>query len=861
MARASSVGYRRRRALLVGGIVGCLFIGCERESKPTVTGAAKDYNVLLITMDTTRADRLSCYGYPIETTPHLDRLAAEGARFAQCTSPAPITLPAHCSLMTGTSPYVHGVRANGALPVPEANVTLAELLKQGGYATAARVAAFVLDARWGLNQGFDDYQGVEVREPTALEPDEGGAIAGLARQQVFAERPGEEVREEAVTWLKANGGKKFFMWVHFFDPHMGYEPPEPYATAFRHGYDGEIAYVDAQIGALMDALDALKIRERTLMVVTADHGEGLGDHGEMTHLNFLYDTTLHVPLILWCPGKIAAGRVVEGQVRLIDVAPTILDLVGRPVNADAQGVSLGPLLAGEREGPDPPAYSETFMPRYLLDCAHGRSLRADGWKYIHLPEPELYHVREDPKELVNLIEKEPDRAEAMRERLHDLLAEAPPAALTTRPAMETTSEEAERLEAIGYIDVSENAVREAGVPEMKLFEPEGDDPKHHVEDFGLLAKGVGGVHTQDYALAEPFFATLVQRGAGTPAITRWYVEALTAQGKIEAAIAELKRAVGLHPDYAEAYNDLGLLQHRMGQNEEAAKSYARAAELKPHLEYFRINLGNTYLDLDRLDEAEAIFQKLVGDNPKRSDALSGLGTVAAKRGAYDQAIERYRGAIALEPQRAEYHFNLGHALSQAGRLPEAEGTFRETLRIRPTYVDAWWILGATLVRQERWDEATSAYAKMIELDPKRAYVPIEFGSVLATRGRHAKAVELLRGVLQRVPDSKIAANNLAWLLATAPDDGIRDAAEAVRLAEALCPPGEPCPPGALDTLAAAYAEAGRFDDAVRTMKQAISGVSQSAPEGDPADALRRRLELYEKHTPYHEAPSTRPTEP
>ena len=392
--------------LMVGAwaIWGAFFRSSDRRT----TLGAEALNVLLITLDTTRADHLGCYGRPISKTPNLDRMAREGTLFANCSTCSPLTLPSHSSIMTGTYPYVHGVRQNGTYRLTDGNVTLAEVLGEAGWRTGAAVASFVLNHRFGINQGFEVYRDVEA----------GGSVVPLA-----AERKGDQVCADAIEFLRSVGSSRFFLWVHFYDPHF------PYVSIDQGhspgAYEDEIAFMDAQIGRLMDEIAALVLEEETLVVVVGDHGEGLAQHSEMFHGYFLYQTTLRVPLIFRCPGSVAAGHRIDAQVRTIDIAPTILDALARPPLEHAQGVSLVPLMAGEVEHPELAAYAEATDSLTQLTLSPLRSLSVGKWKYVLAPAPELYDLRADLQESENVIARHADVADRMREELRDLIAAAP----------------------------------------------------------------------------------------------------------------------------------------------------------------------------------------------------------------------------------------------------------------------------------------------------------------------------------------------------------------------------------------------------------------------------------------------------
>ena len=327
--------------------------------------------MLLVSVDTTRADHLGCYGYAHVKTPNIDRLAAEGVLFEQCISSSPLTLPSHCTMFTGVYPFVHGARDNGFFKLAPENVTLAEQFQKAGYATHAQTAAHVLDAKYGLDQGFDSYTDVATTQ---------AAVAGVANSPPLdlphlghaQVRRADEITRAGIKLLEENRARKFFIFLHYFDPHFPYDAPEPYASQSAEPYDGEIAFFDHEFGKLMGALQELELADKTLVILTSDHGESLGEHGEKTHAIFVYDATQRVPLIFWCPQRIPGGVTVSSQVRLLDLTPTIVDFVGLESPQPIQGKSLLPLLAG---GPaeQRPCYGDSLFCQHAFGYARSAS--------------------------------------------------------------------------------------------------------------------------------------------------------------------------------------------------------------------------------------------------------------------------------------------------------------------------------------------------------------------------------------------------------------------------------------------------------------------------------------------------------
>lgn len=394
-------------------------------------------SVILISIDTLRADHLSSYGFPRPTTPNIDAVAREGVLFRNAYSPVPVTLPAHSSMFSGTFPPAHGVRDNLHQRLPDSTFTLAELLKSRGLATAAVVSSFVLDRRFNINQGFDSYD------------DRFQAVHMVGD---FSERKGDETTRVATQWLATHGREPFFLFVHYYDPHDPYEPPEPFASTWADDpYSGEVAFADHGVGGVLEKLREMGLYDSTLIVITGDHGEMLGEHGEANHGFFIYESALKVPLIFRVPGGKAMGRQVDQPVGLIDIMPTIAGLVGAPAQKQAQGLDLSPWLFGDGAGPAGRAlYAETIAPTTYYGASSLLGVIVDRWKYIETSRPELYDLRNDPGETANLLQKESARADAMGKELKRIVA------LGLRPpepgsGADLDTSARERLEALGYL--------------------------------------------------------------------------------------------------------------------------------------------------------------------------------------------------------------------------------------------------------------------------------------------------------------------------------------------------------------------------------------------------------------------------
>ncbi len=647
-------------------------------------GTGPGFNVVLITLDTTRADYLGCYGQPDNPTPNIDRLAAGGTRFADCTTAAPSTLPAHATILTALYPFVHGVRHNVGYRLAEANTTLAEVLSHAGYRTAAYVSAFVVNRDTGLDQGFQTYDDVGRRH----------------------ERPANEVCDRAIEWLRQPVDQKFFLWLHLFDPHFPYEPPPRFRTRFTNPYLGEVAFVDEQVGRVLAELRRLDLDGRTLVVLTADHGEGLGQHGEETHIYYVYDTTMAVPLILHCPQRIPAGRVMSGPVRGVDIAPTILDFLNiDPASAlpDSQGISLTSRIANRAAEVDLPAYGETLGGQIMLGTAALRCLRTGYWKYIHAPRPELYDLRTDPGETKNRAAAEPARAAAMRAQLRKLIADSPPPVSPDDALVQPDLAVLERLQSLGYL--GGDPVAASSAANGTDFEPVGADPKDHAADFAAVGQALDLLQGGRYAEAEVIYRRLRAVFPDSAELGLQHARSLFLQGRLDEAVALYRDLAEAHPDDARVQYGLGKLLNRAGSRADASAAFARAVRLQPDFPEAHYDLGVALGKQGRSAEALECFRNAIRARPSYVDARVNLGTCLAAADRLDEAAEQYRQALRIAPGDATIHYNLGNALFRKGETSEAVDAYQEALRLQPDFAPARRALN--LARPDRPTDTTA----------------------------------------------------------------------------------------------------------------------------------------------------------
>ncbi len=564
--------------------------GCSsRESFPA-SGSAASFNVALITLDTTRADRLGAYGNEKAETPHLDRLAREGIRFADAVSPAPLTLVAHASILSGLDPYHHGVRHNGQYRLDPSQVILSETLRENGYETAAFVSAFVLDARYGLAQGFDHYD-------DRTEPLPGQPFGGLG------ERSAEAVTDAALAWLGARvRAKPYFLWVHYYDPHSEYRPPSEFAKRFQASpYDGEIAYMDSEIGRLVATLEETK--DRLLLIVAGDHGESFGEHSEYTHSRLLYETTQRVPLFLWSPALVSKPRVIDGVVGLVDIFPTVLDLLGIENGFPGDGVSLR-LAESERERS---IYLETMAPYLDNGWAplHGLRRRLD--KYIFAPRPEYYDLASDPDESDDLYEERGEAAAELAEELAGMLQGTPSAEAAAAAAMKPDPESLRRLQALGYLSGAGPTSAEGDLP----------DPKDMMPIQGLVMESRG----------------------------------LRKAGRLDEALTKAREALERAPKDLEVLEENALVYIEMNRLPEAEAALRAYSASKPNPNIY-ILLAEILAETGRAPEGEELLSRAMELEPDHGGVMITKGDLLADQGRYEEALAWYQKAKAVDPYRA-----------------------------------------------------------------------------------------------------------------------------------------------------------------------------------------------------------------
>jgi arylsulfatase A-like enzyme/Flp pilus assembly protein TadD len=651
-------------------------------------------NVFLITIDTLRADAVGAYGNRRAATPWIDQLAARGVRFDRARAHAVLTLPSHASILSGLYPPDHGVRDNAGLRFPAAPATLATILKSRGYATGAFISAFPLDSRFGLARGFDEYDDAFV-DRTPSSP--------LLEQ----ERPGTETVSRARRWLDAHAAGPAFLWVHLFEPHAPYAPPEPFASRFRADpYAGDVGAADAALEPLLAPLLAPGGRSNTLVVLTADHGESLGEHGEETHGVFAYESTLRVPLILYAP-SLFAPRVVTSEAGHVDILPTIVDALGLPVPPNLRGRTLVAAASGREEDMPSPTYFESLSPALNRGWAPLRGVVHRGLKYIDLPIPELYDLTVDPAETRNVID---DRAADVAELRQPLATFKADRADGTR-----TPESAEaraRLGSLGYASAG-SLLRDQYT--------EDDDPKRLVGVDARLQDAVRLHLAGDRSQALDVAASLVRERPGMRVAWMTLAQIQRDAGQLEPAIVSMRRAHALAPADPQTTALLGAYLTERGDPSGAIAILAPVAAAVDPDPQVLLALALAQARTGRSDDAVRSIERARAADPGNAMFLVQLGTVQLMANRRDAARRAFEAALAADRGLARAHSSLAAMHAEDGRDADAVAAWREATRIDPGEYRRIFLLGLALAKAQRAGPARTCLAFFAANAPASAY--------------------------------------------------------------------------------------------------------------------------------------------
>ncbi len=655
-------------------------------------------DIVLVTIDTLRADHVGAYGATSGATPNLDLLARQGVLVEEAVVQVPQTRPSHASILTGLLPFEHGLRDNGSAPLPRRIPTLASSLKRAGYATAAFIAAYPVSRASGLDSGFDVFD-----DPFGGDAD---FLAGSAERN---ERPAREVVDAALRWMAKPSTRPRFIWLHFFEPHYPYEPEEPYASRYRRSpYDGEVATADAQLKRFLDRYPASATR---LVAVTSDHGEGLGDHGEDEHHLFVYDSTLRVPLVVAGAG-LPAGARLRGQFRSIDLLPTLMDLAGAPPPR-VTGVSRARNLRSGAVIPDNQSYAESLYGALHFGYAPVRALRGEGFKYIDTPREELYRVASDPGETQNLADERGPLVAAMRAHLRELHGEAADRAANAAPVDPASLE---RLAALGY--VSGGAPTAGPAPAGGL-----PDPKDRVAEYNRYSRAVNEAiaarrsgQPRDVIKA---LQPVAREFGGQYSVVSFLGEALLELHRFDEAVPYLAKARDAAPGAGPSWARLAEALAGAGRSNDALEASEQGLRVSPR-----------YTDLIRLraalltrarrgGEAESLLEAAVKANPKDALLLAELSNLRRNAGDVASAEALSAQAVRLSPGHAEVWVSRGLTLGAMARADEAALAFARARELDPKNGDGWFYGAAIEIQRGRGDAALAFLSKVEELDPER----------------------------------------------------------------------------------------------------------------------------------------------
>ena len=657
-------------------------------------------NIILITIDTLRADHVGCYGAQNVKTPTIDALASDGVMFERAISQVPLTWPSHAVILTGTYPFQNGVQDFTGQPLDPRFRSVAQTLKQAGYSTGAVVSAFVLDRSWGLARGFDFYDDAFSAE-TFQKKDIG-----------LVDRRAAESVDHAIAWLKRTPRRPFFLWLHLYDPHSPYDPPEPYRTQYHgHLYDGEIAYADGELGRLIAWLKQNKLYDSSAIALLSDHGESLGEHGEDEHGFFVYNATVHIPLIVKPPA--ASGIRPERRAAPVEtaaVAPSLLQLAGVRDSITQQFQSPGVLLTAIKD----PAYSETFYPFSSFGWSPLRALETDRFHYIDAPRPELYDLQSDPGETSNLAAQQPAIVAVFKEQLQKRLGANPSQQLPMKgnsaASGNLTPDAQEKLRALGYFGFRAALTPEAlagGLP----------DPKDKLTEFNAILKAQDAYRAGRTDEADAVLHSLQKQDPNMYVLPFLLGESALRRQNWEVAAVQLQRCLEINPNFDNAMTGLARSLVNLGRADEGRKWLEKAIKSNPqnYSAWYQTGL----LELEHSpDSARSAFERSIAIQPNFAASHRELGMLFFKEKNYAAAVPHLERAIALGMRDARLHNFLGICLSQSQHPKEALGNFRTAVQLDPQLAEAHLNLGDALQKAGNVAQARPQFEAACRLEAK-----------------------------------------------------------------------------------------------------------------------------------------------
>ncbi len=659
----------------------------------------RNLNIILITIDTLRASHVSIYGRGKANTPNLDELAKEGAYFKKCITQTPLTLPSHTTILSGTYPLYHKVRDNGGFIVPEKLTLISEILKKNGFSTAAFIAAYVLHSKWGLNQGFDYYE--DSFDMTKYKS------VSLSKIQKRA----DEVLKEAEAWISKKKNNKFFAWIHLYDPHTPYDPPPPYKEKFfDQPYRGEVEYTDYQLGLFFDYLKREGLYNKSLIIVVADHGESLGQHGEKTHGFFLYDPTVWVPFIIRAPFKFKKHRI-DQVVELVDVTPTILDALGIKKDREIQGKSVLGLLFGKSSSFPELAYTETFYPRFHYGWSELKAIYYKNYKYILAPKDELYDLSKDERERKNISLYKTRIRKKLRKMIEKFIKEKSKNSLNVLENKSLNREEMRKLAALGYISTFVDTSQKNNLP----------DPKDKIKIYNSLLKS----------------------------------KRLMKEKKYKEAIDTVKNILKTDPEIVDAYMLLGNLYYREREFEKAMESFYEVLKRKPDYNFATINIINCLVGLEKFDEAEKTAADFIKRFPTDYALYMELGKIKLIKGDYDNALKMYQKALSLDPKNSEAMNKVAEILIVKKEFNKARKFLLKASKISPEGKEIYYNLAQIAEKEGNIEKAIEYYKKEIKNNPENFKAYYNLAENLREIGENNEAVKYYSKTIEVNPDFNI----------------------------------------------------------------------------------------------------------
>ncbi|MCU0286812.1 MAG: sulfatase-like hydrolase/transferase [Acidobacteria bacterium] len=695
----------------------------------------KDLNVILFTLDTLRADYVSAYVKGKADTPNIDKIASEGVLFETCIAQTPLTLPSHTSILSGSYPMYHQVRDNGGFLVPESLDFISEILQKNGFSTAAFIASYVLHSKWGVNQGFNTYS--DDFDLTKYKKISLGNVQKRA----------DEILGNAREWLTENKHKKFFTWIHLYDPHTPYDPPSPFKEKYAgRPYRGEVEYLDYELGLFFDWLKKEDIYDNTLIIMMADHGESLGEHDEDTHGFFIYEPTVRIPLIIRAPFSFPRHKI-KAVTESIDVAPTILEALGIPIPAAYQGQSLLNLLFGNDDRKRNDAYTETYYPRFHYGWSELKAIYYNkNWKYILAPKQELYNLQQDAHEKENLALKESVEARRARDRLQEFSAEKSQNARKVGEMLKLDKDDLQKLAALGYFT---NTVDTSNKTELA-------DPKGKVVVFNNLASAtkfmqekkigeaikiletviaenpqivdgilqLGNAYTENKMHKEALacFYRVLDKKPDYQAAMINVINSLIRLGQLDKGIEEIQRFFKTFPRDHTLYNELGTIYFMKKEYEKALVALNKSLEIETINPNSLSKLGEIYVLKNDYQTAETYLNKAREINPTLPKLYFNLAQVEEARGNIDKAIEYYKIEVENSPDAFKSAYNAAEDLRKTGHFEEAVEYYKKAIEGNPQFnIPYFMIAKCYLDRRSNIDEAIRLCEQGIEIKPMNKY--------------------------------------------------------------------------------------------------------------------------------------------